>query len=539
VTRPGRTSRALRAAVLLAVWVVAAPPAGAEPPAPAISIGAGGRVESSSAPVEAHAWLTLARPDGEGHLLVHLPPRRGSAHGEAAGTARRARELDSPPLAMAAHGRELVMVFDGAPRRVLSIRAVPSALDGLWQDTPAGRMTPLPPLPAGGDVLGLALPGGVPTVLLRAGGPDAGDPLRLLALIDGSWADQPLPDGFGPVPDAGGAGHVVLSRGAALILVRAGSAGAVFTRPTGDAPWSRRPLRAPLGAVSIGAFGSTVVLLDPERSGDDPRGEVLLAGPSETARLARVDLPTSAGGGGPALAVLPDETGRLAVVWMERDGDAIVSRIREISLSTGRVLYDGPVARVAPVSAEEFRLLAAGLLIVMVVSLFVVLRPGGEDRVLVLPAGTALASGGQRFSATVLDVGACAAVVSVVSGVPFLQIVTGAVLVSPGNAWATIPAVFAVGAVYGTIFDRLTAGTPGKLLIGCRVLRGSVAPPGRGLRLGWGAALVRNVIKWTLPPVAALAVLDTSGRHRGDLAAGAVVVTRAPEPDDPAGDDPR
>jgi len=237
---------------------------------------------------------------------------------------------------------------------------------------------------------------------------------------------------------------------------------------------------------------------------------------------------------GLGVVAIPDESGRLAILWPEHEGEDDFFLIREVSLSTGRLLYEGPVRQVVPISAAEFRLLAAVLIVVLAVSLFVVIRPGGDEHPVVLPAGTALASPGQRFVSTVIDAGFCVLLVSAVSGVGAIEIISGAVLLRPGNAWAALPAVFVVGAVYGTLSERLFAATAGKLLMGCRVVRDRATPGGMALRLGWGAAITRNIIKWALPPVAALAVLDPTGRHRGDLSARAVVVVRAePEPDGP------
>lgn len=513
------TGVALLVLAALAAWAQAAP---------VFSVGSGSRFDAAAPPAEAHGWVIIGRPDADGVLLVHLPPRRGSAHGETAGTARRSRMLESRPIAMAAHGRELVMVFEGEPRRVLSIHAVPSALDGIWQDIPAGRMTPLPPLPADGELAGLALPEGKPAALIRLT-----DGWRLLELIGGGWTDRPVPPDFTSV--ATDADVALFAEAGSLSIVRSGTEPAVFTRPDPDSDWTQHRLAIPAASRPLGLIRGEVLVAVP--AGPDSQGlELVLAGAGGASRLAEIGLPDSVGDGGPGLAVIPDESGRLAMVWMARDEEGgVASMVRELSLSTGRVLYDGPVSRVLPVSPEEFRLMAAGLIVVMVVSLFVVLRPGGEGGAIVLPAGTALAFPGQRFSATVLDVAVCALIVSFVFGVPFTEIVTGAVLVTPGEGWVTIPAVFAVGAVYGTVMDRLAAGTIGKLILGCRVLRATVGPPGRGRRLGWGAAFVRNIVKWTLPPVAALAMMDGSGRHRGDVAAGAVVVTRLAD-DEPGPD---
>jgi len=78
--------------------------------------------------------------------------------------------------------------------------------------------------------------------------------------------------------------------------------------------------------------------------------------------------------------------------------------------------------------------------------------------------------------------------------------------------------------VYGTVAESVFGTTAGKLLLGCRVAR--AAGVGGPRRVGAGAAFVRNLVKWALPPVAALALLETSGRHRGDLLARAVVLVR-------------
>ncbi|MBZ0171260.1 MAG: RDD family protein, partial [Phycisphaerales bacterium] len=164
------------------------------------------------------------------------------------------------------------------------------------------------------------------------------------------------------------------------------------------------------------------------------------------------------------------------------------------------------------------------LVLVLVVSLFVVLRPVPERDAITLPAGWALATPGRRFVATALDLFICALPVSRALGVPMRQIFTAGVLLDTGDAWVAIPAIFAVGLVYGTITETLFAGTIGKRVIGCRVLRVGSRVEAEPQRLGPASCFIRNLIKWVLPPVAALAALEPSGRHRGDLIARAVVV---------------
>jgi hypothetical protein len=47
--------------------------------------------------------------------------------------------------------------------------------------------------------------------------------------------------------------------------------------------------------------------------------------------------------------------------------------------------------------------------------------------------------------------------------------------------------------------------------------------------------LIRNVVKWGLPPVAMVGMLDPVGRHRGDLLAMTAVVIEG-EPDEDEGE---
>lgn len=466
-----------------------------------------GSVVANGAIAEAHGWVVLDKPEGEGVVLAHLPPRHGAVHGGYRGVARLSRVFENPPEAIAGDGRRVYFVFAGSPRRVLSIDAVPTSVDGIWRDTPEGRLTPHNHLPAGGTLLGLAVASGRLTVLIG----DEDGP-RLLEMVGDGWREADLP------PEAERDGRWGLAGDAkGLVLVRLdGGPPSLWRR--GEEGWRAEPFDIADGSVLVGVFRGRAVLLSPEAERPE-RLAVVLAGGRGVSTIAAVDRPASIKRVG--VVVLPDQTGRLAMVWLAGDGGGAAHHIREISLSTGRVLYEGPVERVTPVSAEEFRLLAVGLVLIVVVSLFVVLRPIDDRAPVVLPEGTALASPGRRFVATAIDVLVCALPVSMVMDVPVSQIVTGAVLIGPGPEWIAIPAVFGVGVVYGTLFESLFSATVGKLLMGCRVVRCS----GRvGVKPGLGACFVRNLIKWVLPPVTSLAMLEPSGRHRGDMIARALVV---------------
>jgi uncharacterized RDD family membrane protein YckC len=284
------------------------------------------------------------------------------------------------------------------------------------------------------------------------------------------------------------------------------------------------PMPSPMGgdAGPVPALGAEVLLAPLGPWGDPPPAAETLASlaiPADTEFLG--------------LAVVPDASRRLIATIGRRAADDQAMRYAfvEVSLSTGAILYDGPLERVAPVSPEEFKILAAALVAMMVVSLMVVLRPVPREAELAIPDGCALASPARRLLATALDVMLCALVVARVSGVPFGEIVGLSVLLRPDQSWLTLPSVLVVGLVYATVLETLLGATLGKLAMGCRVVRtpGAGGPP---RRIGFIRALVRNGVKWILPPAASLALIEPTGRHRGDLVAGVVVVVPLDEDSD-------
>jgi len=61
------------------------------------------------------------------------------------------------------------------------------------------------------------------------------------------------------------------------------------------------------------------------------------------------------------------------------------------------------------------------------------------------------------------------------------------------------------------------------VLLGCKVV--GTRMPGSS-RVGLRQALVRNLMKYAMPPVAVFGLSDANGRHRGDVLAGTAVVIR-------------
>lgn len=553
-----------RFVVLLAV-VLCAPAAGAAP-----VVGAAGRVAEGVIP-EAHGWLVVpareqisADADGSGEsgtrrsrpgwVLLHLPPREASLFGGVPGLGHRSRFLEDAPIGIAASGRDVYLLFDGRPadarsdapqsdevpsdttgagetgsRRysVRSITAWPTAVSGNWADRPVGRMESLAPLVVSGDVIGFAGTEAGPAALVRTGAS-----LAIARYTDGAWRIDDLPDAGLLAGDAVPAliasprRLAVVGRSAVLIESRESHDG----NPDGPR-WTRRGIRTSPGERALGLVGDRLVTWVPGASADAPVS-IELVGPDRREPLASVEIPGLADFVG--AVVFPDANGRLILAVGRADESAedpgaraTAAAIRyaliEISLSTGDVLYNGPVDRVAPVSREEFLLLAASMIVMMVVSLVIVLRPVPGESELTLPAGCALASPGRRFAATVLDLALCTMIVSRVSGVPFSEIVGLEVLIATDKSWLTLPGVLALGLVYATLTETIFAGTFGKLVLGCRVVRASRGG-GSARRAGFVRTLARNGVKWVLPPAASLALIEPTGRHRGDFLAGVLVV---------------
>ena len=473
-------------------------------------------------------------------------PRQAAVHGGSPGIGRRSRSLDAAPIGIASSGRRVYLLTEGsAPgggRRLLvrTIEAVPTPVEGIWTDAPQGRMESLPPLEADGRVLGFASAGDRVGVLLET---EAG--LSVASFERESWTIGALPAGGSVDRADGNSGPALLASTRGFLVV---DGAAVFVEDRGG--WSVRAIETAPGVRAVGALPDTIVGWR-WRAGDADSSQ---ASESDSAGIAEVVLlPISdEGGAAPAseslgahalpadtsfvgLTVVPDVSGRLIMMLGRRDADDAPMRYAmvEISLSTGDLLYDGPLESVAPVSPEEFKILAAAMVVMMVVSLMIVLRPVPNEAELTIPEGCALASPARRLLATVLDLALCALIVARVSGVPFGEIMGLSVLLRPDDSWLTLPSVLFVGLGYSTAFETVFGATLGKLAMGCRVVRAPVAggPP---RRIGFTRALVRNGVKWILPPAASLALIEPTGRHRGDLIAGVVVVV---EPDEPEPDE--
>lgn len=480
-------------------------------------VGSVGPAESGG---PSHAWLTVVGEDGL--VMAHVPPRESVGRGESgAGLVRMVRSLRETPEAMAGLGDRVYAVFGptqteggggGAERirRVLTLRSLPAGVSGLWTDAPSGVFDLAPSLPGSGRLVDLAVSSGsngrLHAMLVGDGS------ISLLRLEDDAWAPVELP--FEQAVDPADAALVSFGRGV-LLAMREGGTSLGWTLGS-DGVWRRVRLMdwdRFWAADWRRGMGRSVVVGTAEGGGT----AVWTIGEDGAWRVGRVDA------GSQGVPVVLASTHRL-VVTERRDGGAV--HAAEMSLVTGRVLHDGPVRHRAAVSAGEFRLIVAMLLTVMVAALLVIVRPTPHTAWTV-PDGFVLGEPGRRVVATILDVVLMVWVVSPAFGVGVREVLTLQVLMIEGHAWMVIPAVMLGGALAMGVWEGLLGFSPGKLVVGLRVYRAQ-AGAFRKLGVFWG--LVRATMKWMVPPVAALGLLDREGRHRGDAAARAVVVMRADEP---------
>jgi hypothetical protein len=552
-------------AVMVAAWLAVFASAQAMPGAGSPAVGPG---DTISAVPDSHAWVVLPGDSLYPWRVVHVPPRAqaragdGKRHGAADGVLRSSARLTSRPAAAAGVGNTLYLLFEtpgaleaGVRRQVYSLSVRSAGVSDLWRDDPLDRLVVSPSLPAVDPYVQVAGMAGTPAgpVVLLAASRDApaGTRGKLLLLGPEGWESIALPG----VPPGTAIRAVGDRRGLAVVTLAAGEPSlwraGVPARAEGGyvAPeWVREELRLPAEAEGDPALEGWVVLRC---------GEVTVGAKRDDGGVLRLWSLEKSGGligevaGVPSrYAIVPqDGLGRVAVVWPGGGGavpDArtatvpvlVPPEIREVSVWTGRVLYAGAAKGAGPITANDTRLLTLGMLMLTTVVLLFVLRADDPPE-LTLPEGFALAEPGRRCLASLIDGAIAASVAARFWGLSLSDLLSVETLLSQ-NFILLAAAILGVGMGIGTLTEWLFGRTVGKFLTGCAVLG---VPSGPWPRLGsseggaeghpspsFARSLVRNAVKWLLPPLAALAMLDPVGRHRGDIAARAVVVIAlAPE----------
>ncbi|MEX2217246.1 MAG: RDD family protein [Phycisphaerales bacterium] len=515
-----------------------------------------------------HAWATLPTRAGDGSVaIIHLPPRGPRVPD---GTVRMITQLPRPPERMAGWENRLYLVFGpetagrpgaGSQRRVHILTMQPGAIEGSWAMAAEGsRLPALPSLPGEPALLGLGASELGPLALIRR----AGEAPELLLLSGSAWVPLNLP---GDLPAEGGLELVPSAAGFDLLAPAAGrawSGRAALRDGSAPATWEARAIASPPGPdhTPLGGIGG---------------GQVFWSRPSDSAPLA---IHSATGAGFYPLAALRGvatdftiaplvRNQRIAVVWSEPMPGAEAppaapaagraggpppkprphrTRIVEVSAATGRVLYDGGAQVAGPVSSQELKLLAGLLVAVMAVILLFVLRPDQGAAGLMLPAGFALAEPTRRLIASAIDLLLVATVASRLTGAPIVDLFSPTALLTGAAPLHALFLMLGVGIVVGALCERLLGRTLGKAIAGCEVIRPVIriadgVPVPAPTRPSLLRSMVRNLLKWVLPPVALAGAFSPERRHRGDVVSGSAVVIRLdlaePSADEPDVEPPR
>lgn len=509
-------------------------------------------------PIAEPAKTGTGEPAVQTVLLFHVPPRTG-ANGVPDGTLRRAGELVRTPALWCVRGPGLYMLFDEGPppkafpgppkpRQMLTIRSVRDEHEE-WATDPAGRPDVLPSLDGAGALLGMAGSDVGIFVLRRVDGS-----LRLDELDPDEAAEAPKwTQVLGLAPQLEGAkGRVALAGFSRGVLI-ADSSGTLWTvkcdsnKPT----WTARAL-GELGVKAVLAPDGVLTVCAGQ----------LLASWTEadgTLRVASRPMDDASGdSGGPGwreLASVPgvgsqfdpsamDADERIAYFYARpaaaKPGQPKEDepRLLELGVRTGRVLYNGGIKLAPPISSADYVLLGMVMWIVLGMVTAGIVPP--KEGVVVIPDGTSIAEPMRRIIAGLIDFSLAMLAVSRIEGVPVSDLLTMPWWSSEAGQLVVIQALGSL-VVVCTVLECLLGRSPGKLVTGCEVI-------GTALRLDSGKkltqshpsllrALLRNFLKWGLPPLGMLGVMDPSGRGRHDQYARTAVIVRYVPEDEPLDDD--
>lgn len=478
-----------------------------------------------------HAWLVVPNAGG-GVTILHVPPRDAVVDG----VVRVAGEVRNPPVSIAGLGTRLYLVFeaepvgpafvgvvDPHPRPVLSLNAVEFA-KGRWTSEPMGRLDARPSVPGRGTLLGIAASDVGLFAALRVD-----QRIEVLRLDKGEWrVVHEEGEGEGETRLFGTLGGIGLLQGDAertrvgvLSLTADGA-------PMGDMEWRVAPHPAWWNAMAAsgqivlwerGTNGTLTMLGVPSASPDAPWRTI-----GEVASV----------GNAPAVAAL-DADARVLIAWaatdsLPRRGLPGELELREVSVSSGRVFYQGQAKLANPVAGADLAVLSV-LLVVLVGSIGVtVWRP--RESAVVLPKEASVAEAPRRAIAGLIDLGIAVSLSAIATGAASGDLLSGEWWATASGHGVILRALAAL-VLCGTSLEALAGRTPGKMLTGIRVVTVQAGEhQDEWRRPTFRQALIRNIIKWGLPPVGLMALFEPSGRARADQFAGTAAVIPTPTEDD-------
>ena len=499
------------------------------------AIGADDRVlMSASLDADASRAWAIYRNTQQEHLLVFIPPRDElpDIRYEPAqpGLVQAVRPLGRKlPVSIAALNDRVYLAYppvyanERRLMRVYSLSLTPSPVGGVWVASSADRFDTEPAIVTNGSLIGMQGTSSAVWALIEH---ENRVTLSVLDRLD--WQSVDLPESINTTRlelTAIGKHPVLIDRSGLRFVAHE------FDPETGA--WSEFPESIELSdAIRITAGTRALSVLDEQEPG---KARLRSWSPTGLFEIASgLDLPDSA-----SIGALSSSSALIAISIDRETAEGALEQppasieILELGLLDGAERYRGAPIATTPVSPEEFRFLVGMMMLIMMGVLIVVIMPD-HSSAMHLPEGVVLADPGRRLIATMLDAVLVTAVVGRLVDVSAADILTLTVIMRPDNAWSVFPLVIITGLMYSTMTEALFGATPAKMLVGIRVVR---AQPGAPMRPRLWSALVRNGIKWLLPPVAALALIDPETLHRGDRAARTLVVMPRPAQPDPRDSD--
>ncbi len=473
-----------------------------------------------SSGVGEHGWSVYRNQFGM-LSLVHLPPRAGQGKAGADaehGSVNAIRQLKSSPEALASIDNRVYMVFapstvnNGLIRRVSSGKTAFNPTTGTWVFESASFFDAHSSLPGAGDLRGFAAPGGELHALIKVAStwslyrltrtgwqlitlPDAVfDDIRLL-----EWNDQPL------------------------LITLIGDTTAAITR-TKDNAWE------PIEIRSIDTIWDAAFVLGHDTEivtgliNDHEQLDVHVLSASSDLIVHTLDDPPM-----DASAMLLEDSNTLVLLARlpaDRDQPSSV-RVVEINLTSGRALYNGqPIPR-GLLDSNILRFLLMLFFMTGSMAILLSVHPS-RSLVFVLPDLYAIAPPPRRMAGMLIDLGILSSIIAPIMDVGIFELLSGNVFARPDSGWISLPILLLTGLVVSTIFESTLGATPGKLAMRTRVVSTNSGPASV---LPIHRALLRNTIKWLLPPIAVLGIVEPNHRTRADLLARAVVAVRLEQPE--------
>ncbi len=419
-----------------------------------------------------HIWVAAATQGGC-RVVHHTDEMSGAFYGEVV-------QLPAFPIAIAAWENRMMIVMPGdaidSTKPVYSVSTRRNPATGAFFYEPIGRLDVQPPIESQFPLRQLVVDNSGPIALLGTGTPE------LLIGNQSSWSSQPLPAGFPadlqlvswPDPTDQSSWALCFAEGVELVTM------VPTASSEGAASWTRT-VWAGAGVgfqfALTGCARPTVMT----RAGD---GALALAypGPVGLRTLNSIDPPSESW----AVVGYADA---FRLIWIDQ-AEAI--HLAPLNALTGAVGTSEILVVQTASAGEWFHLPLIGVVTITMLLAGFILRPPIEPTH-PMPGGWEALGLARRTGALAIDL---------IPGAALALAVTGAapseLLSMPSwsaDLESSLPATIMLGftGVWSLIFEVALRATPGKFLVGGRIVR---APDGgTDMRAGAGRALVRGLLK--------------------------------------------